>query len=82
MKSKAQLARDAIFKWLLSEPCKTLFDFRLFGEETKDKLPNAEFLTAVGTLKFRGTSILFRLSQSCVAQLKRYDSFYFLIFIT
>ncbi|XP_076452575.1 uncharacterized protein LOC143288159 [Babylonia areolata] len=47
---------------------------KLFGEETKDKLPSAEFLSAVGTLKFRGTSILFRLAQSCVTHLKRRDS--------
>ncbi|KAK7088081.1 uncharacterized protein [Littorina saxatilis] len=47
---------------------------KLFGEETQDKLPSAEFLSAVGTLKFRGTSILFRLAQSCVTHLKRRDS--------
>lgn len=43
---------------------------RLFGNETKNKLPLGEFLTAVGQLKFRGTSVLFRLPQSCVASLK------------
>lgn len=48
-----------------------LSSHRLFGEETKDKLPSAEFLSAVGTLKFRGTSILFRLAQSCITHLKR-----------
>ena len=48
-----------------------LSSHRLFGEDTKDKLPSAEFLSAVGTLKFRGTSILFRLAQSCVTHLKR-----------
>ncbi|XP_025091130.1 uncharacterized protein LOC112562232 isoform X2 [Pomacea canaliculata] len=47
---------------------------KLFGEDTKDMLPSAEFLSAVGTLKFRGTSILFRLPQSCMAQLKKRDS--------
>lgn len=47
---------------------------KLFGEETMDKLPSAEFLSAVGTLKFRGTSILFRLPQSCVTQLKKRDT--------
>jgi len=43
---------------------------KLFGEETKDKLPSADFLTAVGSLKFRGTSILFRLHQSCLMNLR------------
>ncbi|XP_062611912.1 uncharacterized protein LOC134273725 [Saccostrea cucullata] len=43
---------------------------KLFGNETKNKLPLGEFLTAVGQLKFRGTSVLFRLPQSCVSGLK------------
>ncbi|XP_061163616.1 uncharacterized protein LOC133172682 [Saccostrea echinata] len=43
---------------------------KLFGNETKNKLPLGEFLTAVGQLKFRGTSVLFRLPQSCVTGLK------------
>lgn len=43
---------------------------KLFGEETKNKLPSNDFLTAVGSLKFRGTSILFRLPQSCMTNLK------------
>ncbi|GFO09820.1 serine/threonine-protein phosphatase [Plakobranchus ocellatus] len=43
---------------------------KVFGEETKDKLPSADFLTAVGSLKFRGTSILFRLPHSCLTNLK------------
>jgi len=43
---------------------------KLFGEENKDKLPSADFLTAVGSLKFRGTSILFRLPQSCMTNLR------------
>ena len=46
------------------------FHCRLFGEENKDKLPSADFLTAVGSLKFRGTSILFRLPQSCMTNLR------------
>lgn len=47
---------------------------KLFGNETKNKLPLGEFLTAVGQLKFRGTSVLFRLPQSCVALLKGAES--------
>ncbi|XP_005096992.1 uncharacterized protein LOC101848881 isoform X2 [Aplysia californica] len=43
---------------------------KLFGEETKDKLPSSDFLTAVGSLKFRGTSILFRLHQTCMTNLR------------
>uniref|UniRef100_A0A2C9JU28 Serine/threonine-protein phosphatase n=1 Tax=Biomphalaria glabrata TaxID=6526 RepID=A0A2C9JU28_BIOGL len=43
---------------------------RVFGEETKNKLPSADFLTAVGSLKFRGTSILFRLHQSCMTNIR------------
>ncbi|XP_048752071.2 uncharacterized protein LOC125663764 [Ostrea edulis] len=43
---------------------------KLFGNETKNRLPLGEFLTAVGQLKFRGTSVLFRLPQSCVSGLK------------
>ncbi|GFR58629.1 serine/threonine-protein phosphatase [Elysia marginata] len=43
---------------------------KVFGEETQDKLPSADFLTAVGSLKFRGTSILFRLPHSCLTNLK------------
>ncbi|KAL4223534.1 hypothetical protein ACF0H5_017005 [Mactra antiquata] len=42
----------------------------LFGTETKDKLPLADFLSAVGQLKFRGTSVLFRLPHSCTQSLK------------
>ena len=48
---------------------------RLFGNETKNRLPLGEFLTAVGQLKFRGTSVLFRLPQSCVSNLKGYRIF-------
>ena len=46
--------------------------FRSFGTETKDKLPLGDFLCAVGQLKFRGTSVLFRLPHSCTQSLKRY----------
>ena len=35
---------------------------RNFGESLTDKLPLKEFLDGVGHLKFRGTSLLFRLS--------------------
>ncbi|XP_059143414.1 uncharacterized protein LOC131930805 [Physella acuta] len=43
---------------------------KVFGEETKNKLSSGDFLTAVGSLKFRGTSILFRLPQSCMTNLR------------
>ncbi|KAK3587623.1 hypothetical protein CHS0354_032831 [Potamilus streckersoni] len=43
---------------------------KLFGSESKDKLPLADFLSAVGQLKFRGTSVLLRLPQSCMTSLK------------
>lgn len=43
---------------------------KLFGTESKDKLPLADFLSAVGQLKFRGTSVLFRLPHSCTNSLK------------
>ncbi|XP_060084736.1 uncharacterized protein LOC132564003, partial [Ylistrum balloti] len=43
---------------------------KCFGTETKNKLPIGEFLTAVGQLKFRGTSVLFRLSHSSLTSLK------------
>ncbi|XP_033747393.1 uncharacterized protein LOC117332550 [Pecten maximus] len=43
---------------------------KCFGTETKNKLPIGEFLTAVGQLKFRGTSVLFRLSHSSLTTLK------------
>ncbi|XP_052800806.1 uncharacterized protein LOC128231722 isoform X2 [Mya arenaria] len=46
---------------------------RLFGSETKDRLPLADFLSAVGQLKFRGTSVLFRLPHSCTQSLKSVD---------
>ncbi|XP_052800805.1 uncharacterized protein LOC128231722 isoform X1 [Mya arenaria] len=45
----------------------------LFGSETKDRLPLADFLSAVGQLKFRGTSVLFRLPHSCTQSLKSVD---------
>ncbi|XP_032239117.2 uncharacterized protein LOC116618970 [Nematostella vectensis] len=38
----------------------------LFGDEVKDALPLVDFLESVGSLKFRGTSTLFRLPQSIV----------------
>ncbi|XP_052234478.1 uncharacterized protein LOC127847015 [Dreissena polymorpha] len=47
---------------------------KLFGGETKDKLPLADFLSAVGQLKFRGTSVLFRLPQSCTQSLKNMEA--------
>lgn len=53
-----------------------VYIIRLFGNETKNRLPLGEFLTAVGQLKFRGTSVLFRLPQSCVSNLKGYRTFY------
>lgn len=43
---------------------------KLFGSESKNKLPLGEFLTAVGQLKFRGTSVLFRLQHSSTTSLK------------
>ncbi|CAH1800796.1 unnamed protein product, partial [Owenia fusiformis] len=39
---------------------------KVFAVEAKDNLPLADFLAAVGQLKFRGTSLLFRLPHSCV----------------
>ncbi|KAJ8312222.1 hypothetical protein KUTeg_009595 [Tegillarca granosa] len=47
---------------------------KMFGSESKNKLPLGEFLTAVGQLKFRGTSVLFRLPQSCTTSLKKLDN--------
>lgn len=47
---------------------------KLFGTETKDKLPLADFLSAVGQLKFRGTSVLFRLPHSCTLSLKSLEA--------
>ncbi|XP_013419289.1 uncharacterized protein LOC106179994 isoform X2 [Lingula anatina] len=44
---------------------------KVFGKETKEKLPLTDFLTAVGQLKFRGTSSLFRLPNSCIPRNKR-----------
>lgn len=38
--------------------------YRVFGPETKSNLELLEFLRAVGQLKFRGTSSLFRLKQA------------------
>lgn len=43
---------------------------KLFGAESKNKLPLGEFLQAVGQLKFRGTSVLFRLQHSSTTSLK------------
>ncbi|XP_052072975.1 uncharacterized protein LOC127711057 isoform X2 [Mytilus californianus] len=43
---------------------------KLFGAESKNKLPLGEFLQAVGQLKFRGTSVLFRLQHSSTSSLK------------
>ncbi|XP_064619009.1 uncharacterized protein LOC135482684 [Lineus longissimus] len=40
---------------------------KVFGEDLKDQLPMPDFLLAVGQLKFRGTSALLRLQQSCVS---------------
>ena len=45
--------------------------FRLFGSSSKDQLPLADFLIAVGQLKFRGTSVLLRLPKSCMANFKK-----------
>ena len=44
--------------------------FRVFSSEDKSALYLTEFLTAVGMLKFRGTSSLFRLQKSAV----KYDA--------
>lgn len=44
---------------------------KLFGSELSNVLPLMEFLTTVGQLKFRGTSMLFRLHQSCLYNMKR-----------
>jgi diadenosine tetraphosphatase ApaH/serine/threonine PP2A family protein phosphatase/Ca2+-binding EF-hand superfamily protein len=42
---------------------------KLFGDSVKETLSLCDFLAAVGSLKFRGTSILFRLPQSALCQL-------------
>ena len=43
------------------------FDWRLFGlKSPSEQLSLAEFLLAVGQLKFRGTSLLFRLKKTIV----------------
>ena len=42
---------------------------RLFGDSVKDVLPLTDFLSTVGSLKFRGTSVLFRLPQSALCHL-------------
>ena len=44
---------------------------RVFGTAGKESLPLSDFLNAVGLLKFRGTSVLFRLSHSSVSGLKK-----------
>ena len=44
---------------------------RVFGTGTKEALPLADFLTAVGHLKFRGTSVLFRLPLSVMTNIKK-----------
>ncbi|XP_041377251.1 uncharacterized protein LOC121389658 isoform X2 [Gigantopelta aegis] len=43
---------------------------KLFGITSTDRLPLAEFLIAVGQLKFRGTSVLLRLPRSCLSNVK------------
>lgn len=49
---------------------------RLFGSGRTDKLPLVEFLETVGSLKFRGTSVLLRLPVSIIklAQDEMYQS--------
>ena len=49
---------------------------RLFGSGHSHKLPLVEFLEKVGSLKFRGTSVLFRLPLSIIklAQDEMYQS--------
>jgi len=42
---------------------------RLFGDNVKDMLSLTDFLSTVGSLKFRGTSVLFRLPQSALCHL-------------
>jgi len=42
---------------------------RLFGDSVKELLPLTDFLAAVGSLKFRGTSVLFRLPRSALCHL-------------
>lgn len=44
---------------------------RVFGTDGKESLPLSDFLNAVGMLKFRGTSVLFRLPYSSVSNLKK-----------
>ena len=53
----------------LSLPLWTSLSFvRVFGPETKQSLELSDLLQAVGSLKFRGTSSLFRLKQSPIAR--------------
>ena len=40
--------------------------YRAFGIQNKDPLTLADFLSGVGQLKFRGTSVLFRLPHSII----------------
>ncbi|XP_074641598.1 uncharacterized protein LOC141899287 isoform X2 [Tubulanus polymorphus] len=47
---------------------------KVFGNEHRDKLPMSDFLLAVGQLKFRGTSVLFRLSESCTVGYRKQES--------
>ena len=47
-----------------------LFFCRVFGCEENDSLVLNDFLTGVGQLKFRGTSLLLRSDQSAFAALK------------
>ena len=51
---------------------KIIFVFcRVFGTGAKEALPLADFLTAVGHLKFRGTSVLFRLPMSVMTNIRK-----------
>ncbi|XP_064612547.1 LOW QUALITY PROTEIN: uncharacterized protein LOC135476448 [Liolophura sinensis] len=46
---------------------------KIFGPSFTDKLSMSDFLTAVGQLKFRGTSVLLRLPYSCTKKMKTPD---------
>ena len=68
---KSELTNHQVLLYHSIDNKSDLFFFRLFGSETKDKLPLGDFLCAVGQLKFRGTSVLFRLPHTCTQSLKR-----------
>jgi hypothetical protein len=65
--------QPALVYVVLQQPAN--FDYvRLFGEEELESLSLSIFLSTVGSLKFRGTSLLFRLPQSAMCNLEQQRS--------